>query len=602
MRWGGSALFGLIAGWAGVAWGEMERAEQPEETGIVRVEATGVDFSGDGEVVKRFVSEAVDVESFSPYAVSCYWRSTAAVRGSFTCESEEVRSGKVTPLWFPLTEEGEWVRVTFFVRTCAGATSATVRVGVPAGVEGEMAEFAVRAVSEEAYGLAWEEWRGRYPVRDLRARPGDGANLALFVEKLRNKAGSREPLLVYGIGSSYTNMLGNGERLVQWVREHFPNAPPVIYKKHVGSAVNYDFTRGWMRQLVLGERPDLVILYSGGEAEDLEKLMADFRPHSTADVMVASLHLRERDGALTEDAVNAPEWDAVRDVALRYGCEWVDNRREWAAYLEDHGKPIEWLLKDAVHQTDHGALVINENIVRHVRGNDEPGYEAAERERFLAFDATPARDGEGIEKGERGEVRVHFRGNRLDLVGRSGPGGGLMTVEVDGAPGGEADVFLTTLIVPGPKNHRPERGSTADRAPHLALVGENVVPQQWTIRMTSDVGDYELEGSMTGLDGKGNNGEDFVSDSGQVKIPAALWRRRTEPDGTHTNRKGDTFSWEVFRSAMGEISFEGSEGDLVGEVIVENLENGWHEVVLRPSERGGAPEIVGFRVYEPNRW
>ncbi|MEM7148030.1 MAG: SGNH/GDSL hydrolase family protein, partial [Verrucomicrobiota bacterium] len=579
--------------------GAGARAPPRAPRGSPRGAPGGAQGPGAGEVVKRFVSEPVEVGSFSPVAVSCYWRSTGAVRGSFTCESEEVRSGKTTPLWFPATADGEWARVTFFVRTCAGATSATVRVGVPEGIEAEMADFEVEAVSEEAFGVAWAEWRGRYPVREWGARPGDGANLALFVEKLRNEEGSEEPLLVYGIGSSYTNMLGNGERLVQWVREHFPNAPPVVYKKHVGSAVNYDFTRGWMRQLVLGERPDLVILYSGGEAEDLETLLADFRAHSTADVIVASLHLRERDVEITEETVNAPEWDAVREVALKYGCEWVDNRREWAAYLEEQGKPIEWLLKDAVHQTDHGALVINENIVRHVRENDEPGYETAERERFLSMDGTGGREGEGIEKGDAGEIRVRFRGNRLDVVGRSRQGGGVVTVEVDGVSGEEVDAFLTTLIVPGAENHRPERGSTADRAPHLVGVGEDVVPQEWTIRMTSDGGDYELEGSETGLDGEGNNGEDFVSESGQVEIPTALWRRRLEADGTHSNRTGDTFTWEVYRSAVGEVSFEGDEGGVVEAVVVENLEKGWHEVVLRVE---GAVEVLGVRVFEPGGW
>jgi hypothetical protein len=137
-----------------------------------------------------------------------------------------------------------------------------------------------------------------------------------------------------------------------------------------------------------------------------------------------------------------------------------------------------------------------------------------------------------------------------------------------------------------------------DEARDGLLVGEGAVPQEWTIRMTSDEGDYELVGAIMGPDGRGNNGEDFVSDSGQVEIPTALWRRRQEADGTYSNRTGDTFVWTVYRSSVGEVKF-GGEAGVFEEVMAENLENGWHEVVLRSE---GEAAVSGFRVFEPPRF
>lgn len=540
----------------------------------------------------------------TPYLVSAWLRTTAAGTGSASSDTTEILYGKHTPLEIPDTG-GKWRRVGFYFRSAVGATA--VKVSLRFGADDEslaLDDVRFREATEAEFSKAYGGWRSQYPERDLSPRPDDGKHLALFVSKLTRPAHPELPLKVMGIGSSYTNMLGNGERLVQWVREHFPAAPPIHYQKHVGSAVEFDFTRGWMRQHVLGERPDLVILYSGGKPEDLEKLLADFRANSSADVIVASLHLRERDVEITEATINAPEWDQIRDVARKYGCEWVDSRREWGAYLRQHEQPIEWLLKDAVHQNDHGALVINENICRHVAPHPAPAYRPESRERWLDLSPATGAEAEGVIGAESGEIRLRFRGNRIDLIGRKSPDGGALGVgeplTLDGVPLDELPVFQTTLIMPGVKNARPERGSPADRSPHQVILGDpgKIIPQSWTIRMYGDAGAYELIGSVTGHDGYGHNGDDFTGDSGQITVPSALWRRRLEADGeTYSNRDGDTFSWEVTRATRSEIDFRGEAGEVFAVTLADQLAVGWHELVIPTN--GNAGEILGFRVCEP---
>lgn len=540
----------------------------------------------------------------TPYLVSAWLRTSRAGTGSASSETTEIIYGKHTPLEIPDTG-GKWRRVGFYFRSAVGATA--VKVSLRFGTDDEILaidDVNFREATEDEFSKAYSGWRSRYPARDLSPRPGDGEHLALFVSKLAAPKFPGLPLKVMGIGSSYTNMLGNGERLVQWVREHFPDAPPIHYEKHVGSAVEFDFTRGWMRQHVLGERPDLVILYSGGKAEDLEKLLADFRAHSSADVIVASLHLRERDVEITDATINAPEWDALRDVARKYGCEWVDSRREWGAYLREHGQPIQWLLKDAVHQNDHGALVINENICRHITRHETPAYRPESRERWLDLSAAAGEDAEGVIHSNSDSLRIRFRGTRVDLIGRKSPAGGTLgaagPMTLDGVPLDELPVFLTTLIMPGAKNFRPERGSPADRAPHQIQLGDpaKIIPQSWTIRMYGDAGAYELIGSVTGHDGYGHNGDDFTGNSGQITVPSALWRRRLEADGeTYTNRDGDAFTWEVLRATRPEVDFRGEAGGVFSVTLADQLDPGWHELEI-PLE-GGVCEVLGFRVCEP---
>lgn len=587
----------------------MESREEAPQTGLFLVSEAPIPNPG-GFPDLRMVepgaeaSWEVPVREGAPYLIEARVSTRAALSGGANFEAPAIYYGRTVPLWIPDTG-GVERRVGLFFRAPASATSARIQFGPRGRANGIPRDLRVREATEAEAAAAYDRWRAQFPPRDLSPRPGDGRHLSHFTAQLTEPIAPREPLRIVGIGSSYTNLLGNGERLIRWIQERFPDAPPVIYEKHVGSAVEYDFTRGWMRQHVLGRRPDLVILYSGGKAADLEKLLADFRAHSTADVMVASLHLRAQDGEISEATVETPEWRAIREVALKYGCEWVDNRREWADYLLAKGKEIPWLLKDPVHQNDHGALVINENLCRHLVAS--PGAPVDRRIRVIRPGENA--DGESVigSLGSGGRVRVTFRGHRIDLIGRRSARGGRIpagNLMLDGRALDEVPAFLTTVIQPGAGNHRPERGSAADRSPHLVRLGdpETLVPQRWTIRMIGDAGAYELIGSVTGHDGFGHNGGDFTGRSGQITVPTALWRRRFEADGvTYSNRDGDTFTWEVHRATASAVEFRGGPpGEVFTLTLADQLASGSHTLEIGPVS-GGEAELIGFRIHEPLR-
>jgi hypothetical protein len=411
-----------------------------------------------------------------------------------------------------------------------------------------------------------------------------GQHLALTLRKLQQGIDPARPFLVWAIGSSYTNMLGQGEAWQEEISRRFPQAPPIRYEKMVGNSCPWQYLRGWARHLVIPDQPDLVLIYTLGDPADLEKLIVELRTHTTADLIVPSIHWRERDQALWGQSENAVDQDVgrVREICRRHGVEFVENRRDWGAYLAAHRLPLSALLKDAVHQSDYGARIINANILAHLRRPAAFSYDPDSRERRLR----PERTTEGA-------WRATFTGNRVDLTGRKSPEGGAFRLRIDGRPAGETPVFLMSYVRPNPKNVREGRGATPrDQAPHGITLGRDVVPQAWTIAMVSDQGDYELAGAVTGPDGRGNAFKPFTSRSGQITIEPELWRR------AERNRTGDRFTFEVRRAVTEEVDFRGTAGERFTLRLAEVLPNRRHTIELVPV-RPGAADIEGLAVFQP---
>lgn len=297
------------------------------------------------------------------------------------------------------------------------------------------------------------------PEYQAAPRPADGANLALTIQKLEKGFDPDRPLLIWAIGSSFTNGLSNGDLLGRLIRDRFPNAKQFGYVPST----------------------------------------------------------RER-------RVKVEASDAVRFMP-----------RSWSA-------------------AEGGSV------------------------------RTTAAEGSAVE--------LRFTGNRVDMIGWRGPDGGTADVWIDGRPATEAEVFYATYIQPDKRNALHPPNPPRDRCPHAVSLGQNLVPQQWTINMTSDTGDYELVGSQTGPDGQGNAFEPFVSRSGQIQVAPEFWR------GAKNNRTGDRFSFDVVRSALGTVEFEAPSKEKARFRLVTFLPNQQH--TLRLAARGnGAVTIDAFDLFEP---
>ena len=485
----------------------------------------------------------------------------------------------------------------------------------------------LRAIAVKA-DLGFWRWRAKYPERDLSPRPDDGRNLALSLRKLTQGIAPERPFLIWGIGPSYLNFLGDGTDLACHLRQRFPQAPPIIYKKHVGSSVPWRYVLGWAKHVVVPEQPDLVVLYGIGVESDLEKIFQTLRKHTTADIVVASVHWKADDvknWGKDEDATNFADIPEMRRICEKHGVEFVENRKEWAQYLRDHDMKVEvdpdrGLLLDAVHQSKYGALVINENIVRHFATRDAYAYDPDSRERRLSVTRGEAVSGKesatisdpkwtmqecvASTTAADSRIKVRFTGNRIDLIGVKSPDGGKARILLDGQPAEEVACFHAGPIATAANNARPERGSARDIGPHGIALCRDLVPQTWTILVTDDEGNYELTGSVTGADGKGNILKPFISNSGQIGIPPELWRHGAgcvpflHPwDGKILNKTGDAYTFNVYRACKPMVDFNGKGGEFRINLF-QALPNQAHVLELI-TVGGGKVTVKHFDVFEP---
>jgi hypothetical protein len=430
--------------------------------------------------------------------------------------------------------------------------------------------------------------------------------MALTVEKLDKGLAPERPLVIWAIGSSFTNGLGNGELLGELIRRRFPNAPKIVYKKIAGNSTSYHFSHGWARHLVIPDQPDVVLIYNFGRTEDLEKMIVELRRHTTADIVVGSLHWCVPHKPVWPDpeARNAhQDPPALRAVCEKYGVEFVENRREMTQYMLDNHLAIEDLLGDAVHENRYAARITVMNIARHFHRAGQFRYDPRARERRVEVESSPAveRDakwsaaegGSALAAEKPGSaLSVRFTGNRVDLIGWRGPAGGAAQVWIDGRPACQAEAFYAGYVEPDPRNAPCPPNPPRDRCPHAVTLQANVVPQKWTIAMTSDAGDYALVGSVTGPDGIGNAFKPFAGASGQVLIEPEFWR---DPQN---NRRGDRFTFEVVRAVADSVDFRAPTKERFRLRLAASLPNQPH--VLKLVARGdGAVTVDAFDVFEP---
>ena len=372
-----------------------------------------------------------------------------------------------------------------------------------------------------------------------------------------------------------------------------------------------------------GEQPDLIFTYTVGSPEGLDALLTEIRRHTTADIIVPSVHFSPTSPLTPTDIETGyTPWARIREICQAHHAEFVEHRRDIAAYLKVTGLKADDLLWDHVHQNLHGRIRVWDSVERHITDPKRFTYDPKTLERMIAVNppASTATEkmtlsgdwtmkGSGVLASQSGaRLKVSFIGNRIDLIGRKLPGGGTVKVLIDGAPGEQAPAFYGDYIRATPKVYPKKNvgGQPGDVAPQAVDLGTNLVPQSWTITMTSDNGDYQIEGSVTGPDGAGNVAQPFTSKSGQIRIDPKDWRNgvlknkdqsRPEPP-KFGNVTGDMFSFDVRRCAVGEVSFSADQEGPFSEPLVENLPNREHTLDIITSG-DGAVEIDGFYVHSP---
>ena len=354
--------------------------------------------------------------------------------------------------------------------------------------------------------------------------PTFGAKIQRTMALLSTSTPSRKhavKILIYGqsISAGMKNSCLEHE-----LRARFPHAQITLENRSISGFSATQLVRSAALDIPLSY-PDLIIFHDYGQsAIDYERMLADIRRRTTAEIMLWTDHYGNA-GVPGDDEYNArvaredDASDIVRALAIKYNCELVDARRAWKEYLAAQQLQPKDLLTDNVHLNEHGRRLMTALLLRHFRLNLNAPSDWLQRVRSyeakrqpdegvsdeIVFTGKPwrIRDNDAVGESPESRLKLRFVGNRIDIVpGRTRAGDklGTATLLIDGRkPSEHPELYAFT---------RPTPAFGADYQPGIRRV-TGLAPLQvedWTLRIT-DASDgafgFEVHGSQTGFDGRG---------------------------------------------------------------------------------------------------
>ena len=354
--------------------------------------------------------------------------------------------------------------------------------------------------------------------------------------------------------------------------------------------------------------PDLMIfhVYGGDDTGELEEIIARTRRRTTADILIWTPHYRwprklAGDKPWDDPAVikagqgDDHHADRLREIAAKYKCELGDIRPRWRAYLDKHGLQAKSMLADGIHPNSTGQHLLAALVKPYLNyTSTEMATDWQDRVRDIPADSPEVR------RTADGALELTFEGNRVDVI-----------ADPNAATPGAAKVFLDGkrpsqfpacyAMTPSTKmwgHYWPALRSMSWNAPLLI--------EDWTARVlavdekTGRV-DFEVIGSKTGPDGKGNTKEKFVSNSGRVVTDQKSWifyykaflRKGPLPVGFEVKWSAVSLATDEYRpKPVADKTRESAT------TLAQGVANAKH--VLRLEPIGDNPvKLSGFRVYRP---
>ena len=363
------------------------------------------------------------------------------------------------------------------------------------------------------------------------------------------------------------------------LKNRFPNADLIIENRALGGFAADVLIRPAEHDLY-PFYPDLVIFHVYGSPESYEAIIRNLRSRTTSEVLLQSDHFT---GPSEWHDGHSFEW--LPQLAARYGCELVDVRGQWKRYLDENGLAPRELTTDGVHLNSQGNFLMAELVKRHLKVNPRAREDAAMVRDYLVGRDVKWRDG---------RLTLEFEGNRVDaLCGTRGPTEGVAQVWINGRrPSQFPELYAIT---------RPS-GTPHIGWPGAIQIGHQtpLIVEKWTARLhhiSADASAFEFEvfGSQTGADGKGNSAETFVSDSGRVVIePRNWWFKNDCALSQQPTPEGTEISWTVEPHFVDD--YRASKAEVVT-TLAQGLSNGRHTLEL--VAQGAAPHLEAIRVYRP---
>ncbi|MFA5058835.1 MAG: SGNH/GDSL hydrolase family protein [Opitutaceae bacterium] len=429
-------------------------------------------------------------------------------------------------------------------------------------------------------------------------------------------AARRNPVRILCYGQSIVAQGYVSRAIAAELGQRYPFAKITVENRAIGGYTAPTLVRTAIQDLY-PFYPDLVVfhVYDGHDTGELERIVANIRKYTTAEILMWTHHL----DAFGPDGT---ERDPIRDeasnfrnyLAQKYNCELVELREDWKAYVKANNIPRRDLLCDDIHLNEKGGALQAQLIMRHFRYNTlfpcgwmntVRTYEARraleERADEITFTGAPwPRNNKGVSGNDpKSALRLAFHGNRVDVIPfPAGDKLGTAKILIDGkAPSSFASAFAITRTNSNPISGRPML--------NRINVGAAPVAEDWTLNVNHISEDgktftFSLSGSVTGPDGEGSQAGLFTSKSGRISFDpkeftfegAAAWYKKPFPSEVVVSFKTVLMGMDTW--APTPITDKGAVDVYT---LIQGIDNGDHVLEIVPNGDGPLPvyEVVAHR-------
>jgi hypothetical protein len=437
-------------------------------------------------------------------------------------------------------------------------------------------------------------------------------------EKQRNKV----RILFYGQSVVKGS---NAESIITTLRQRYPYAIIEYENRAIGGFEAHNLMRTTVHD-VYPYYPDLLIfhVWRGTEYGELERIFYDIRKYTTSEILVFNhpyawnTHPEYLKRRTKEDDIESDHW---RYLAQKYGCEFVELRHAWKAYIDRYpGININSLIGDTirsnVHPNPRGKRLMELLILQHFRFNPYAQYSGwfnqvrtYDIRRFFEEKESDIRvygTSTGMKEGaiiDSGMVRLDFTGNKIELIAPDSMKGDFTGIDVliDGEkPSENPDLYYCTL--PSTNQWGKVKNSTIRPAIKRITLGEGPVVEDWRLIIKSidydeEILEFEVIGEKTGFDGTGDNQAKFISNSGRIIIDPSDFNIFAEDKYRGiTTPVGFEVTWEVKPLFSDKIEYNIGESTYL---IAQGLKNTSHTLTLIQDGDGDGFPIRSLKVYEP---
>ncbi len=333
------------------------------------------------------------------------------------------------------------------------------------------------------------------------------------------------PLHILFYGQSIIANSAIDQEILKYLHGKYPYADIKIKKVAIGG---YEAPRlrktAW--QDLYPENPDLLVFHDyGGENGELEEIYRGIRSNLTTEVLTWTHHVDNFGSGI--DKQRDASSIILRSLAAKYGFELADVRVLWKDYLkETHLPRTDFLIDKMIHLNPKGTDLLASFLLPHFRVNPDASTDWKKHITTIPLSASAKEvtfdpgawttSSQGVVSSGTAPLKIELFGNRVDLTGVSGTGSAKILLDGQ-TPSTEPDTLAASRSDKAPGSWWP--------AISLVQLGKNTIVEKYTLNFHGVKPDgssyaFTVQGSVSGDEGAGTSGVDFVSKSGRISIKA----------------------------------------------------------------------------------